>query len=81
MYGSACRYVRVLGELLRRAVQQADVRIGALDDLAVELQHEPQHAVRRRVLRPEVHRVVADLSHAPVGACATGSGSHSVDSP
>ena len=54
----------VLGELLGRAVQEADVRVGALDDLAVELQHEPQHAVRRRMLRPKVHRVVADLSHA-----------------
>ncbi len=53
----------MLGELLGRAVQQADVRIGALDDLAVELEHEPQHAVRRRVLRAEIHRVVADLSH------------------
>ena len=53
----------VLGELLGRAVQQADVRVRALDHLAVELEHEPQHAVRRRVLRPKVHRVVADFSH------------------
>jgi hypothetical protein len=44
-------------------VQQADVRVGALDDLAVELEHQAQHAVGRRVLGPEVHRVVADLSH------------------
>ena len=40
-----------LGELLGRAVQQADVRVGALDHLAVELEHQAQHAVRRRVLR------------------------------
>ncbi len=53
----------VLGELLGRAVQQPDVRIGALDHLAVELEHEPQHAVRRRVLRPKIHRVIADLGH------------------
>ena len=53
----------VLGELLGRAVQQADVRVGALDHLAVELEHQAQHAVRRRVLRAEVQRVVADLRH------------------
>ena len=29
--------------------------------LAIELEDETQHAVRRRVLRPEVHGVVADL--------------------
>ena len=52
-----------LGELLGRAVQQADVRIGLLDDLAVDLEHEPQHAVRRRMLRPEVQREVLDLRH------------------
>ena len=53
----------VLGELFGRPVQEADVRIGALDDLAVELEHEPQHAVRRRVLRPKIHRVIANLGH------------------
>ena len=52
-----------LGELLGGAVQQADVRIGALDHLAVELEHEAQHAVRGRVLRAEVQRVVLDVSH------------------
>jgi hypothetical protein len=35
-------------------VQQADVRVGALDDLAVEFEHQAQHAVRGRMLRPEV---------------------------
>jgi hypothetical protein len=53
----------LLGELLGAAMQQADVRIGLLDHLAVHLQHQAQHAVRRRMLRPEVHREVADLSH------------------
>jgi hypothetical protein len=52
-----------LGQLLGGAVQQADVRVGALDDLAVQLQHQAQHAVRGRVLRPEVQGVVLDLSH------------------
>ena len=45
-----------LGELFGRAVQQPDMRVGLLHDLAVHLEHEAQHAVRRRVLRPEVHR-------------------------
>jgi len=52
-----------LGELLGGAVKQADVRVGALDDLAVELKHEPEHAVGCRMLWPEVQGVVLDLSH------------------
>ena len=44
-------------------MQQADVRVGALDHLAVQLEHQAQHAVRRRMLRAEVQRVVADLGH------------------
>ena len=51
----------VLDQLLGAAVQQPDMRIDALDDLAVELQHQPQHAVRGRMLRPEVDGEVADL--------------------
>ena len=43
-------------------MQQADVRIGALDDFAVELEHQAQHAVRRRMLRAKVHRVIANLA-------------------
>jgi len=43
-----------LGELLGAAVQQPDVRVGAVDDLAVHLEHQAQHAVRGRVLRTEV---------------------------
>ena len=34
------------------------MRIYALDDLAVQLHHEAQHAVRGRVLRAEIDRVV-----------------------
>ena len=30
------------------------MRIDALDHFAVEIQHQAQHAVRRRVLRPEI---------------------------
>ena len=53
----------VLGELLRAPVQQADMRVGALDHLAVELEHEAQHAVGRGMLRPKIHGVVANFSH------------------
>ena len=52
-----------LGELLGRAVQQADVRVGALDHFAVELEHQAQHTVRGRMLRTEVEGVVLDVGH------------------
>ena len=51
----------VLDQLLGAAMEQADVRVGALDGLAVHLQHQTQNAVRRRMLRPEVQREVLDL--------------------
>jgi hypothetical protein len=35
----------------------------ALDHLTVELKHQPQHAVRCRMLRTEVQRVVLDVGH------------------
>ena len=37
------------------------ITIGTLDDLAVHLQHEAQHPVGRRVLRPEIHGERLDL--------------------
>ena len=40
-------------------MQQPDMRIDALDDLAVELQHQAQHAMRRRMLRPEIDGEIA----------------------
>ena len=51
----------VLDQLLGAAVQQADVRIDALDDLAVELEHKAQHAMRGRMLRAEVDGEVAEI--------------------
>ena len=54
----------VLDQLLGAAMQQADVRIDALDDLAVELQHQAQHAVRGRMLRPEIDGEVAEVCSA-----------------
>ena len=45
-------------------MQQPDMRIDALDDLAVELQHQAQHAVRGRMLRPEIDGEVAEVASA-----------------
>ncbi len=44
----------LLGELLLAAVQVADHRDDVLDELAVQRDHQAQHAVRGRVLRPHV---------------------------
>ncbi len=49
----------VLDQLLGAPVQQPDVRVHALHDLAVELEDEAQHAVRRRMLRPEIDLEIA----------------------
>jgi hypothetical protein len=46
----------VLGGLLDARVDVADDRLEVAHDLALERDHEPQHPVRRRVVRPEVHR-------------------------
>ena len=50
-----------LHQLLGAAMQQADMRIDALDHLAVELQHEAQHAMRGGMLRAEIDREVAEV--------------------
>src|SRR5262249_31776091 len=52
----------VLDQLLGPAVQEPDMRIDALDHLAVEVQDETQHAVCRRVLGPEIHGEIAQIS-------------------
>ena len=36
------------------------MRVDPLDDLAIQLCHQPQHAVGGRVLGPEVDRVVGN---------------------
>ena len=51
----------LLDQLFRAAMQQANVRIDALDHLAVELEHQAKHAVRRRMLRTEIDRKIAEL--------------------
>jgi hypothetical protein len=54
-----------LGQFLGGTMQQADVRVCLLNNLAFQLQHQAEHTVRRRMLRTEVHRVALDLSHLP----------------
>jgi hypothetical protein len=49
-----------LHQLLGAAMEQADVRVDPFDDLAVQLQHQAQHAVGGRVLGPEVDVELAD---------------------
>src|SRR5262249_49602441 len=44
----------ILADLLETAVQVADVRNAPHHRLAVELEHQAQHAVRSRMLRPDV---------------------------
>src|SRR5262249_446763 len=55
----------LLGGLLDPGVEIADRWRGRLNGLSVELQHEPQHAVRTGVLRPHVdgHRLGAEFGH------------------
>lgn len=53
----------LFGQLFGGAVQQADMRVGALDDFAIHLQHQAQHTVRGRMLWPKVQGVVLNLSH------------------
>ena len=54
----------VLDQLLGAAMQQPDMRIDALDHLAVELEHEAEHAVRRRMLRAEIDGELAVVAFA-----------------
>lgn len=37
------------------------MRIDALNHFAVELEHQAQHAVRRRMLRPEINGEIAKV--------------------
>ena len=50
----------VLHRLLDPGVQEADIRVGIHDDLAVELEEQPEDPMGRGMLRPHVqeHRVV-----------------------
>src|SRR5208337_143458 len=54
----------VFDELLGGAMEQTEMRVDALDQLAVELQDHAQHAVCRRVLGSEIDGEVAVLRRA-----------------
>ena len=58
----------VLDELLGAAMQKPDMRIDAGHDFAVELEHEAQHAVGGRMLRPEIDGEVARVGFGHAGA-------------
>ena len=53
----------VFADLLRAAVEVADVGLHLRHDFAIGAEHEPEHAVRARMLRPHVdeHLVGADV--------------------
>ena len=75
--GGALDVGQLLARLLHAGVQVADDRLGAQHRLAVELEHEPQHAVGRGVLGPHVddHRLVVaalDVDVARVDVAALG---------
>src|SRR4051812_14465304 len=57
-------------QLLGAAVQQPDVWIDPLDDLTIELEDEAEHAVRRRMLRAEVDREIAQARLIVHGFCS-----------
>ena len=67
----------LLRGLLDAGVQVADGRRRRQHGLAIELQHQPQHAVRAGVLRPHVdgHRFGAELRHASVSTNASSTSS------
>ena len=54
-------------QLFGAAVQQPDMRVAALANLAVKLEHEAQHTMRRRVLGAEIDVEIADLLLACLG--------------
>ena len=58
--GAALRVRELLAGLLHAGVQVPDDRLAAQHGLALEFQHQPQHAVGRRVLRTHVddHRLI-----------------------
>ena len=54
----------VFDQLFGAAVEQPDMRVDPLDDLAVHFEDQPHHAMRRRMLRPEIHREILDVRRA-----------------
>ncbi len=54
----------VLDQLLGAAMEQADMRVDPLNHLAVELEHQAEHAVGRRMLRAEIDGELALVAFA-----------------
>ena len=48
----------VLDQLFSASMEQSNMRIDALNNLAVEFQNKSQYAVCRGVLRPKIYREV-----------------------
>jgi hypothetical protein len=44
-------------------MQQTNVRVSPFNGFAVEFKNQTKHAMRRRMLRPKIHGVVANFSH------------------
>ena len=61
----------VLDQLFRATVQKSDMRIDALDDLAIELDYEPQDTVGRRVLGAKIDGEIANSSFGHSGPKST----------
>jgi hypothetical protein len=53
----------MLSEFFGRTMKQANMWVGTLHDLTIELQHQSQNTVRRRVLRTEVEGIIFDFCH------------------
>ena len=49
-----------LHQLLSATMKEADVRVDAFDNFAVEFENEPQDSMRRRMLRAKIDRKIAD---------------------
>ena len=73
--GGALQVGQGLARLLHAGVQVADDRLGPQDGLTLELEHEPQHAVGRRVLGTHVddHRLVVGSADVRSRAAASAS--------
>ena len=56
-------------------MQKTDVRRCFGDDLAIQLQHEPQNSMSGGVRRPHIqHHLLADIVLAGLAQCGIGSG-------
>lgn len=57
--GQRLKVSLVFDQLLGAAMKKTDVRIDPRDNFSIELEYEPQYAMRRRMLWPKVQREIA----------------------